>query len=106
VAQRHQMHLPTLHSAAINFEIRNQCAVENDENDTAWSRAIPAMRLGAGKSRISNSSAAFWLPSTAVHPSLAALPDFVLKKMHELPTNPTSEPIPGLHKPIPWLPHS
>jgi hypothetical protein len=34
------------------------------------------------------------------------LPDFVLKKMHELPTNPTSEPIPGLHKPIPWLPHS
>jgi hypothetical protein len=50
IARWHQTRLQTLHSAAINFEIRNQCAMENDANDTALNRAMHAIRLSAGKS--------------------------------------------------------
>jgi hypothetical protein len=50
IARWHQTRLLTLHSAAINFEIRNQCVFENDENNTALNRAMHATRLSAGKS--------------------------------------------------------
>jgi hypothetical protein len=50
IARWHQTRLLTLHSAAINFEIRNQCVIENDQNNTALNRAMHAIRLSAGKS--------------------------------------------------------
>jgi len=51
ISRWQQTRLLTLHSAALNFEIRNQCVVENDaENDTACNRAMLAIRSSAGKS--------------------------------------------------------
>lgn len=51
IARWHQARSLALHSAAINYEIRNQCEMENnDENDTPCDRAMHAIRSGAGNS--------------------------------------------------------
>jgi hypothetical protein len=51
IARWHQTRSLALHSAAINYAIRNQCVVENnDENDNACNRAMHAIRTSAGKS--------------------------------------------------------
>jgi hypothetical protein len=51
IARWHQARALALHSAAINYEIRNQCVMENnDANDTACNRAMHAIRSSAGKS--------------------------------------------------------
>ncbi len=51
IARWHQGRSLALHSAAINYEMRNQCNVENnDENNTACNRAMHAIRSSAGNS--------------------------------------------------------
>jgi hypothetical protein len=50
IARWHQTRSLTLHAAAINYAIRNQCVVENNENDTALNRAMHAIRSSAGQS--------------------------------------------------------
>jgi hypothetical protein len=51
IARWHQARSLALHSAAINYEMRNQCNAENnDENDTACNRAMHAIRSSAGNS--------------------------------------------------------
>jgi hypothetical protein len=51
IARRHQARALALHSAAIDYEIRNQCVVENDDaNDTPCDRAMDTIRASAGKS--------------------------------------------------------
>jgi hypothetical protein len=51
IARWHQARALSLHSAAINYEIRNQCVIENDDvNDTACNRAMHAIRMSAGNS--------------------------------------------------------
>jgi hypothetical protein len=50
IARWHQTRSLTLHAAAINYAIRSQCVVENDENNTGLNRAMHAIRSSAGKS--------------------------------------------------------
>jgi hypothetical protein len=54
IARWHQARSLQLHSAAINYEIRNQCKFENggadSSNNTPCNRAMHAIRTSAGKS--------------------------------------------------------